>query len=195
VTRSQHQIGPLTKVWRWLANPPSNAPAATILIRLMAGGVFLWEGVLKFVYQNQGVGRFTKIGIPFPELSADFVGGLEIIGGILLILGLFTRFISVPFIVEMIVAMLSTKIAIFLGVSPLPLPPVPPQTGFAAVLHEVRSEYAQLLTVTFLLIVGAGPWSVDALLRRRSGRAQQGRLSGNETPPAGMADKELADIA
>jgi putative oxidoreductase len=195
VTRSQQQIGPLIKVWRWLANPPSNAPAATILIRLMAGGVFLWEGVLKFVYQNQGVGRFTKIGIPFPELSADFVGGLEIIGGILLILGFFTRFISVPFIVEMIVAMLSTKIAIFLGVSPLPLPPVPPQTGFAAVLHEVRSEYAQLLTVTFLLIVGAGPWSVDALLRRRSGRAQQGRLSGNETPPAGMADKELADIA
>jgi putative oxidoreductase len=195
VTRSQQQIGPLTRVWRWFANPPSNAPAATILIRLMAGGVFLWEGVLKFVYQNQGVGRFTKIGIPFPELSADFVGGLEIIGGILLILGLFTRFISVPFIVEMVVAMLSTKIAIFLGVSPLPLPPVPPQTGFAAVLHEVRSEYAQLLTVTFLLIVGAGPWSVDALLRRRIRRAQQGRLSGNETGPAGVADKELADIA
>jgi putative oxidoreductase len=193
VTRSQQQIGPLTRVWRWFANPPSNAPAATILIRLMAGGVFLWEGVLKFIYQNQGVGRFTKIGIPFPELSADFVGGLEILGGILLILGLFTRFISVPFIIEMVVAMLSTKIAIFLGVSPLPLPPVPPQTGFAAVLHEVRSEYAQLLTVTFLLIVGAGPWSVDALLRRRSGRAQQGRLAGNET--RGVADKELADIA
>ncbi|MDT5221668.1 MAG: putative oxidoreductase [Mycobacterium sp.] len=195
MTRSQQQIGPLTRVWRWIANPPGNAPAATILIRLMAGGVFLWEGVLKFIYQNQGVGRFTKIGIPFPELSADFVGGLEIIGGILLILGLFTRFISVPFIIEMIVAMLSTKIAIFLGVSPLPLPPVPPQTGFAAVLHEVRSEYAQLLTVTFLLVVGAGPWSVDALLRRRSGRAQQGRLSGNETRSAGKADKELADIA
>lgn len=85
-------------------------------------------------------------------------------------LGLFTRFISIPFIVEMIVAMLSTKIAIFLGVSPLPLPPVPPQTGFWAVLHEVRSEYAQLLTVTFLLIVGPGPWSVDALRARRRGR-------------------------
>jgi putative oxidoreductase len=198
VTRSQQQIGPLAKVWRWLANPPNNAPAATILIRLMAGAVFLWEGVLKFIYPNQGVGRFTKIGIPFPELSADFVGGLEIIGGILLILGLFTRFISIPFIVEMIVAMLSTKIAIFLGVSPLPLPPVPPQTGFAAVLHEVRSEYAQLLTVTFLLIVGAGPWSVDALLRRRGGRAHQGQLPEKGTRSARVADaadKELADIA
>ncbi|WP_235192532.1 DoxX family protein [Mycobacterium asiaticum] len=158
------------KTWRWLAEPPDSAPAATILIRLMAGGVFLWEGVIKFVFPNQGVGRFTKIGIPFPELSADFVGVLEIVGGILLLLGLFTRFITIPFIVEMIVAMLSTKIAIFYGVSPLPLPPVPPQTGFWAVLHEVRSEYAQLLTVTFLLIVGAGPWSLDGLMARRKKR-------------------------
>lgn len=158
------------KLWHWLAHPPTDAPAATLLIRLMAGGVFLWEGILKFVFPNQGVGRFTKIGIPFPELSADFVGLLEISGGVLLLLGLFTRFISLPFIVEMIVAILSTKITIFLGVSPLPLPPVPPQTGFWAVLHEVRSEYAQLLTVTFLLIVGPGPWSVDALRARRRDR-------------------------
>lgn len=181
----------LAKVWRWLANPPTSAPAATILIRLMAGGVFFWEGVLKFAYPNQGVGRFTKIGIPFPEYSADFVGGLEIVGGILLLLGLFTRFITIPFIVEMIVAMLSTKIAIFLGISPLPLPPVPPQTGFWAVLHEIRSEYAQLLTVTFLLIVGPGPWSLDALLMRRKGRAQNAeppKRSGRSTA------NELADI-
>jgi putative oxidoreductase len=192
VTLSQERIDTLAKVWRWLANPPSSAPAATILIRLMAGGVFLWEGVLKFVYPNQGVGRFTKIGIPFPEFSADFVGGLEVIGGILLLLGLFTRFISIPFIVEMLVAMLSTKIAMFLGVSPLPLPPVPPQTGFWAVLHEVRSEYAQLLTVTFLLIVGAGPLSVDALLMRRRGRAQQAQpprenLAGHHPLPASLS--------
>lgn len=182
------------RIWRWLANPPSSAPAATILIRLMAGGVFFWEGILKFVYPNQGVGRFTKIGIPFPEFNADFVGGLEIVGGILLLLGLFTRFISIPFIVEMIVAMLSTKIAIFLGVSPLPLPPVLPQTGFWAVLHEVRSEYAQLLTVTFLLIVGAGPWSADALLMRRRSRAKDGhRLESNDRS-TGPAAKEFAEI-
>lgn len=68
------------KLWHWLAHPPTGAPAATLLIRLMAGGVFLWEGTLKFVLPNQGVGRFTKIGIPFPELSANFVGLLEITG-------------------------------------------------------------------------------------------------------------------
>jgi hypothetical protein len=44
----------------WLLNPPTEGPAAIVLLRLMAGGVFFLEGVLKFVYANQGVGRFTK---------------------------------------------------------------------------------------------------------------------------------------
>jgi uncharacterized membrane protein YphA (DoxX/SURF4 family) len=64
----------------------------------------------------------------------------------------------------MIVAVLSTKIAIFLGNSPLPLPPSPPQTGFWAVLHEIRSDYAQIMTSIFLMIVGPGKWSIDAKL-------------------------------
>ncbi len=115
---------------------------------------------------NQGVGRFTKLGFPFPELTAHFVGGLEIVGGILLIAGFLTRIIAIPFVIEMVVAMLSTKIAIYLGTSPLPLPPSPPQIGIWAVLHEVRSEYAQLMSVLFLLAVGPGPWSVDALIAR-----------------------------
>src|SRR3954468_15090084 len=153
-------------LWQWVFNPPDNAPAATILLRLMAGGVFLWEGILKFVYTNQGVGRFTKLGFPAPHFTATADGWLEIIGGILLLTGLLTRLISVPFIIEMIVAMLSTKIPLYLGTSPLPLPPVPPQIGFWAVLHEIRSEYAQLLTTIFLLIAGPGRWSLDALLAR-----------------------------
>src|SRR5256714_5679634 len=105
----------MNKVTNWLLNPPIDGPKATILIRLMAGAVFLWEGILKFVYVNQGVGRFTKLGIPFPGPSAHFVAVLEIVGGVLLIAGLFTRLIAVPFIVEMIVAMLSTKISLYLG--------------------------------------------------------------------------------
>ena len=156
----------IRKLIDWILNPPLTAPRSTVLIRCMAGGVFLWEGILKFVYANQGVGRFTKIGFPAPELTANFVGTLEIVGGILLIAGLVTRCIAIPFIIEMVVAMLSTKIAIYLGTSPLPLPPSPPQTGLWAVLHEIRSEYAQLMSVLFLLIAGPGPWSVDAILAR-----------------------------
>ena len=103
---------------------------------------------------------------------ATFTAVLEIVGGILLITGLFTRLISIPFIVEMLVAMLTTKIAMYLGTSPLPLPPAPPRTGLWAVLHEIRSEYAQLMSAIFLMIAGPGPWSIDALLaRKRRSRA------------------------
>jgi len=152
----------------WLLNPPPDGPKATLLIRLMAGSVFVWEGVMKFVFPNQGVGRFAKLGFPAPHLIATADGWFEIIGGLLLILGLLTRVIAVPFIIEMVVAMASTKIPLFLGTYPLPLPPVPPQIGFWAVLHEVRSEYAQLFNCAFLLIVGPGAWSIDAVLARMS---------------------------
>jgi len=156
----------MNNITKWLLNPPTDGPAATFLIRLMAGSVFFWEGVLKFVYANQGVGRFTKLGFPAPDFTATADGWLEIIGGLLLLSGLMTRLIAVPFIIEMVVAMASTKIPLYLGTSPLPLPPVPPQVGFWAVLHEIRSEYAQLLNCAFLLWVGPGPWSLDAWLAR-----------------------------
>ena len=156
----------MNKIISWLLNPPTDGPKSTLILRLMAGGVFFWEGLLKFVYANQGVGRFTKLGIPFPHLTATFIGGLEILGGLLLLAGLTTRLIAIPFVAEMIVAILSTKISMYLGTSPLPLPPVPPQVGFWAVLHEVRSEYAQMLTVMFLLVNGPGEWSLDTVLRK-----------------------------
>jgi len=154
----------MKNIMRWLTQPPVDGPASTIIIRLMAGGVFFWEGILKFVYLNQGVGRFTKLGMPFPDFTADFVGSLEIVGGLLVMAGFLTRLITIPFVIEMIVAMLSTKISLYHGTSPLPLPPAPPKIGVWAVLHEVRSEYAQIMVVLYLLINGPGKWSLDAVL-------------------------------
>jgi putative oxidoreductase len=170
----------MKKLFVWLMNPPTDGPKSILLLRLMAGGVFFWEGLLKFVYANQGVGRFTKLGIPFPHFTATFIGYLEIVGGLLLLSGLMTRLIAVPFIAEMIVAILSTKISLYLGTSPLPLPPALPQVGFWAVLHEIRSDYAQILTVIFLLVNGPGKWSLDAVLLRkwRKGGASQLAQSG-----------------
>lgn len=156
----------MKNAFAWLMNPPIDGPKSTLLLRLMAGGVFLWEGILKFVYANQGIGRFTKLGMPMPHFTADFVACLEIAGGLLVISGLLTRLIAIPFVIEMIVAILSTKISLYLGTSPLPLPPAPPRIGMWAVLHEIRSDYAQLLTILFLLINGPGRWSLDALLRK-----------------------------
>jgi uncharacterized membrane protein YphA (DoxX/SURF4 family) len=157
---------PMNKIISWLINPPTDGPKSTMLLRLMAGGVFFWEGLLKFVYANQGVGRFTKLGIPFPHFTATFIGGLEIVGGLPLLAGLTTRLIAIPFVAEMIVAILSTKISLYLGTSPLPLPPAPPQVGLWAVLHEIRSEYAQMLTVTSLMVNGPGKWSLDAVVSK-----------------------------
>ena len=165
----------------WLLNPPVDGPRAAILIRVMAGTVFLWEGIMKFVFANQGVGRFTKLGFPAPHFTATADGWFEIIGGILLITGLLTRVITIPFIIEMLVAMASTKIPLYLGTSPLPLPPVPPQIGFWAVLHEIRSEYAQLASCAFLLFAGPGPWSLDAMF---SGRRTNERTGAERSATA-----------
>ena len=156
----------MKNIMQWLSQPPVDGPRSVILLRLMVGGVFFWEGMLKFVYANQGIGRFTKLGMPFPVFTADFVGCLEIVGGLLLIAGLLTRLIAIPFVIEMIVAMLSTKISLYLGTSPLPLPPAPPKIGVWAVLHEIRSDYAQIMVALYLLINGPGKWSIDALLNR-----------------------------
>ena len=154
----------MKKVINWFFNPPVTGQSTILIIRLMAGSVFFWEGILKFVYTNQGVGRFTKLGFPFPATTAHIIATGEIIGGLLLIFGLFTRITAFYFIIQMIVAVLSTKIDLYLGTSPLPLPPAPPKIGFWAVEHEIRSDYAQILTCLFLLIEGAGRRSLDFII-------------------------------
>src|SRR5262249_1913013 len=141
----------LKEIARFFIHSPTDGPKATLAIRLMAGGVFFWEGLLKFAYANQGVGRFTKLGMPIPEILAPAIAVLEIGGGLLLMSGLATRLISVPFIVEMFVAILSTKISLYFGTYPLPKPPAPPIQGGWAVLHEIRSDYAQIMSCIFLL--------------------------------------------
>ncbi len=146
----------------------TNAPRSVILIRLSVGAVFLSEGIQKFLFPNDlGVGRFIKIGIPAPQVMAPFVGVIELVCGTLIILGLLTRLAAVPLIIDISVAILSTKIPRLLGhgfwrfsLSKLP------SYGFWSMAHEARVDYAMLLGSIFLLIVGAGAWSIDAGLSR-----------------------------
>ena len=156
----------LIRFKEWLLHPPIDGPAATLAVRLMTGGVFVAEGIMKFIFPSLGVMRFTKLGFPEPALTAHFVGSLEIVGGALLLAGLLTRAVAMVFIVEMLVAIASTKISLFLGTSPLPLPPSPPKIGFWAVAHDIRSDYAQIMTSLFLVIAGPGVWSLDAATAR-----------------------------
>ncbi len=144
----------------------TTAPAAVILIRLMVGGIFLSEGIQKFLYPAElAAGRFTKIGIPWPEVMGPFVGGVEVICGLLLLLGLFTRLAAVPLIITMCVALISIKVPILIGQEVLGFSLRPlPRYGFWSMLHESRNDICMLLGSIFLLVVGAGKWSVDRLL-------------------------------
>jgi putative oxidoreductase len=132
----------------------TDAPGVTLLIRLMVGAVFVSEGVQKFLFPDRlGVGRFTKIGLPAPDVLAPFVGAVEIICGALLLLGLATRLAALPLLAVMAVALTTTKWPILMT------------QGFWAAAHEARTDWSMTLGGLFLLIVGAGRWSLDARLR------------------------------
>lgn len=134
---------------QWLFD--SRAPAAVVLVRLMVGWVFLSEGIQKFLYPAAlGVGRFEKIGIPTPAFFAPFVGVVEIVCGSLLIIGLLTRLATIPLIIDITVAILTTKIPLLM------------KSGFWAMMHDARTDYCMLLGLIFLLITGAGSLSLDA---------------------------------
>jgi uncharacterized membrane protein YphA (DoxX/SURF4 family) len=149
----------------------SRAPGWSILIRLVVGlVVFFPEGLQKLVFPAiLGAGRFASIGIPNPELMGPFVGVVETVCGALIILGLFTRLAAVPLIVIMIVAIVSTKIPILLGHDfwIFHVPKIA-RYGFWSMAHEARDDFAMLLGSLYLLIEGAGAWSLDALLVRKS---------------------------
>jgi putative oxidoreductase len=121
------------------------APAAVILIRLMVGA-----------------GRFLKIGLPQPEFFGPFVGSFEIASGVFVLLGLFTRLAVVPLLVIMAVALATTKLPILVS------------AGFWAMAHEARTDWSMTIGAMYLLIVGAGPWSIDARLMRRLPNTRSG---------------------
>jgi len=148
----------------------TTAPAAVVIIRLMVGGIFLSEGIQKFLFPaDLAAGRFAKIGILWPEVMGPFVGGVEVICGLLILLGLLTRLAAVPLIITMCVALISIKVPIllgqeFLGFSLRPLP----RYGFWSMMHESRNDICMLLGSIFLLVVGAGKWSLDRMLFARA---------------------------
>lgn len=123
-----------------------------VLIRILVGSVFLSEGIQKFLFpESVGSGRFTKIGFQFPEITANFVGSVEIICGTLVLAGLSTRIGVIPLICIMFTAIMTTKIPIFLD------------SGFWKMAHESRTDFSMLLSSIFLLINGAGSTSFDWL--------------------------------
>jgi putative oxidoreductase len=131
----------------------TEAPAAVLLIRLMVGGIFLSEGIQKFLYAEKvGAGRFARIGLPAPEVLGPLVGATEIVFGSLVLAGLLTRLAVLPLLIIMAVAVWSTKIPILMN------------DGFWKMAHDSRNDTCMVLGSLFLLIAGAGKLSADARL-------------------------------
>ena len=123
-----------------------------ILIRLIVGVVFLSEGIQKFLFPLiRGAGRFEKIGLPYPDFLGSFVGTFEILCGALILIGLFTRLASIPTLIIMIIAIVTTKMEIFAS------------NGFWQMMHASRTDWAMLLGSLFLIINGGGKWSIDKI--------------------------------
>jgi putative oxidoreductase len=140
----------------------ASQPAAYILVRIIVGSVFLSEGIQKFLFADAlGVGRFIKIGIPAPEIMAPFVGIVEIVCGSLVLLGLLTRLASIPLLINILVAIATTKIPLWM------------EKGFWAMAHETRVDWSMVLGLLFLLILGGGRWSLDLLLAKHTTNDQQ----------------------
>ena len=123
----------------------------TILVRLIVGLIFLSEGIQKYLFPELlGTGRFLKIGFSDPEFWAYFTGAFEIICGTLVLIGLLTRLASVPLIIIMITAFVTTKWPILL------------EKGFWSMAHEYRTDFALTILLIYLFISGSGRWSIDA---------------------------------
>jgi uncharacterized membrane protein YphA (DoxX/SURF4 family) len=138
---------------------------------LAVGSVFVSSGLVKFLFDNQGPGRFVKIGLPHAPALAAFIGTTEVVCGTLVILGLFVRLASLPLLIDMVVAIATTKLPLLFGVGPEPVA-APPKTGVWAFAYQARLDVTMLLACGFLLVAGAGLFSLDALRSRRRWEAR-----------------------
>lgn len=140
----------------------SDAPSATVLIRLQTGLVFLLEGIKKFLFPTAwGVGRFIHIGIPAPHLMAPLVGLIEIAAGFCLIIGLASRVSALLLLGVISGALLSTKLPLLL------------HSGFWAMEADARADFAMFCGTLYLVIAGSGAFALDRVWLRRI-RSQTG---------------------
>jgi len=124
------------------------------LARITVGVVFMGTGWGKLHSLSNVTDFFTSLHIPAPWFQARLVAGTEFFGGLLVLLGLGTRLISIPLAITMVVAIATAKSDDLTGVQAL--------LGF--------EEWSYLVLFTWLALAGAGPLSLDAFLKRLRNR-------------------------
>ncbi len=136
----------------------SRNAGSVIFIRLAVGLIFVTQGILKYIDPHMGVLRFAKVGFPFPGYTAHFVGTFEIACGLLVLFGLFTRVASIPLLIVILTAIATTKIPELFHSG----------QGFWFMVSDARTDFAMTMSLLFLISAGAGPWSLDARLRKET---------------------------
>ena len=131
---------------------PTQAAASVFLIRLAAGLIFLTQGILKYIDPNMGGVRFARIGFPHPYFTAHLVGTFEVVCGLFLLLGLWTRAVAVPLLIVISTAIATTKVPELFRAS----------QGFWYMVSDGRTDFAMFCSLVFLILVGGGAWSLDA---------------------------------
>lgn len=144
----------MNSVFRFLFKA-RQAPASVVLIRLAVGLIFLTQGILKYTDPAMGVARFARIGFARPYFTAHFVGTFEIVCGALVLLGLWTRPAAVPLLIVISTAIVTTKIPELSRAN----------QGFWFMVSDARTDFAMLCSLLFLIAVGGGAWSLDAMRR------------------------------
>ena len=114
---------------------------AIIYIRVAVGLIFFTQGILKYTDPHMGVLRFTRIGFPMPDFTAHFVGAFEVICGLLVLLGLFTRLASIPLLIVILTAIATTKIPELFH----------PGQGFWFMVSDARADFAMTMSLLFLI--------------------------------------------
>ena len=122
--------------------------AGPLAVRIVVGWVFLWTGWQKLHFLPRMIENFREWGIPAPEILTPFASGMEFVGGLLLRVGLLTRFISVPMMIIMLVAIASAKWSDVDSLQTL--------LGF--------EEVSYFVMFAWLGIAGPGPVSLDHFL-------------------------------
>ncbi|MEO8604067.1 MAG: DoxX family protein [bacterium] len=133
-------------------------PMAPLLTRLVIGYAFVQTGIGKWQNFHDVVEFFTSLGLPAPAANAAFIASLEVVGGAALILGIGTNLFAALLSSTIIVALLTADRADL--VSAL--------SGGDKSLTDVLPVIF-LMPLTWLVGFGAGPLSLDYLLKKRLG--------------------------
>jgi len=141
---TQHEAAPGARL-------PVQKASEILFIRLAVGLIFVTQGILKYTDSKMGVDRFFRIGFPHPYFTAHFVGAFEIVCGLMVLLGFYTKFFSIPLLIVISTAIATTKLPELFRVN----------QGFWFMVSDARTDFAMLMSLLFLLFAGPGAWSLD----------------------------------